>query len=219
MEEVTGRRPIKARGKRWASFLATTCRKVGLQPNAISLLSVFFAAISAWALLKAPESSVAMSTFWFVIAAVCVQLRLLCNLLDGMVAIEGGLRTPNGELYNELPDRVADVVILLGAGYAVSVTEWAVELAWLASVFAVSTAYVRALGMSVGAPAAFHGPMAKPHRMALMTATFLVCAVTHGQGFSGDVMRAALAVLCVGCVVTLVRRTLAISRWMKAQGV
>ena len=41
-----------------------------------------------------------------------VQLRLLCNLLDGMVAVEQGKQTPFGVLYNEMPDRVSDSALL-----------------------------------------------------------------------------------------------------------
>jgi len=41
----------------------------------------------------------------------------VCNLLDGMVAIEGGLKTPAGELFNDVPDRISDPLILVGAGY------------------------------------------------------------------------------------------------------
>ena len=60
----------------------------------------------------------------FLAAAACIQLRLLCNLFDGMVAVEGGFKTKSGEIYNELPDRVADVLILAGAGYAMPSSEW-----------------------------------------------------------------------------------------------
>ena len=51
----------------------------------------------------------------------CVQLRLLCNLLDGMVAVEGGRSSPVGALYNEVPDRVADSLLLVALGYAVGI--------------------------------------------------------------------------------------------------
>jgi phosphatidylglycerophosphate synthase len=43
-----------------------------------------------------------------VATAACIQLRLLCNLLDCMVAIEGGKSAPTGALFNEMPDRFAD---------------------------------------------------------------------------------------------------------------
>ena len=53
-----------------------------------------------------------------------IQLRLIANLLDGLVAVEGGKRTPTGELYNEAPDRIADTAVLVGAGYAVGGSPW-----------------------------------------------------------------------------------------------
>ena len=37
-----------------------------------------------------------------VVAAGMIQLRLVCNLLDGMVAVEGGMKTKSGELYNDV---------------------------------------------------------------------------------------------------------------------
>ncbi len=54
---------------------------------------------------------------WF-LAAVGIQLRLVCNLMDGMLAVEGGLKTANGDLFNEFPDRIADVAILAALGQA-----------------------------------------------------------------------------------------------------
>ncbi len=32
-----------------------------------------------------------------------IQLRLLCNMLDGMIAVDTNHRTKTGELYNEIP--------------------------------------------------------------------------------------------------------------------
>jgi phosphatidylglycerophosphate synthase len=84
----------------------------------------------------------------FIAAAVCVQLRLLCNLLDGMVAIEGGKSTATGALFNEIPDRLADPLFLVPLGYA-SGYPW---LGWLAALLAVLTAYIRVLGGALGLP-------------------------------------------------------------------
>jgi phosphatidylglycerophosphate synthase len=75
------------------------------------------------------------------VGAAAVQLRLLCNLLDGLVAIEGGRGSATGELFNELPDRVSDVLALVAAGYAVTWVAWAPELGWAAALAAVLTAY------------------------------------------------------------------------------
>ena len=90
-------------------------------------------------------------------AALFIQLRLLCNLFDGMVAIEGGLASKDGPFWNEFPDRVADILILVGAGLACGF----VALGWAAACMAVLTAYVRELGRAVNVPADYRGPMAK----------------------------------------------------------
>ena len=61
-----------------------------------------------------------LGTGWLALiaTAACVQLRLVCNLLDGMVAIEGGKSTATGALFNEIPDRLADPLFLVPLGYA-----------------------------------------------------------------------------------------------------
>ena len=53
------------------------------------------------------------------VAALFCQFRLLCNLFDGMVAIEGGKQELDGPFWNEFPDRVADILIFVGVGYGV----------------------------------------------------------------------------------------------------
>jgi phosphatidylglycerophosphate synthase len=52
--------------------------------------------------------------------ALLTQLRLLANLLDGMVAIGRGIAiaSPAGELFNEVPDRVSDSAVFLRLGVA-----------------------------------------------------------------------------------------------------
>jgi phosphatidylglycerophosphate synthase len=141
---------------------------------------------------------------------VLIQLRLLANLLDGMVAIESGKASPVGELYNEVPDRVSDAVILIGAGSAVGGD---VVLGFGAACVAVFTAYVRAMGKAAGAPQDYGGPMAKPHRMFVLSviAVYLALAPADWQpGFGNPptrgIVAAALALIIVGGIVTALRR-------------
>ena len=96
-----------------------------------------------------------------------VQARLLANLLDGMVAIGRGVASPTGELFNEVPDRVSDTAVLVGLGVAAGSVAWGLA----AALAAMATAYVRlpSGGGSDGFRATFGGPMAKQHRMALVT--------------------------------------------------
>ena len=97
----------------------------------------------------------------------------MANLLDGMVAIGRGVASPVGELFNEVPDRVSDTAVLVGLGVAAG----SVWLGLAAALAAMATAYVRTTARAAGAPSDFGGPMAKQHRMALVTALALWCAV------------------------------------------
>src|SRR5438309_3229634 len=166
---ASARRPLKTRQRRWAGRIAGWLKRRGVPPNVISVASVVAAAAAAAALLLLPGEAERGQAILLVFAGVFIQLRLLANMLDGLVAIEGGLHSSSGDLFNEVPDRVDDVVILAAAGYAIPALAWAPALGWLAAVLALLTAYIRVLGGSLGAPQTFAGPMAKPHRMFILT--------------------------------------------------
>jgi phosphatidylglycerophosphate synthase len=183
-----------------------------VRPNWISLASVGFAALAGLGLLLSRGGTTPGRVAALVGAAACIQLRLLCNLLDGMVAIEGGARTPAGEVFNDFPDRCADTLILVTAGYAISGVAWARDLGWMAALLAVLTAYVRVLGGALGLPQDFGGPMAKPHRMAVMTGACLVAAGEAWVGAGGVALLSALLVVALGSAVTVWRRTARIVR-------
>jgi phosphatidylglycerophosphate synthase len=153
-----------------------------------------------------------------VLAAAGIQLRLLCNLLDGMVAVEGGRGTKSGEVFNDAPDRLADVLVFVGAGYALRWPEWAITLGWVAALLAVLTAYVRILGGSLGLAQDFCGPMAKQHRMALMTAACLLSALEPWlSDRQGLVLALALVLVSLGSAVTVGRRLRRIVRALEAR--
>ncbi len=191
------RRPLKSRGNRWAVLAAQWLARVPVRPNHISLLSVAFAVAAGISLLFE----------YFLAAAALIQLRLLCNLLDGMVAIEGGLKSKSGEIYNDLPDRISDAVILVLAGYSLGWPTWGRELGWGAALLAVMTAYARVLGGAVGLPQDFRGPMAKPHRMAVLTLGAVGAAIESGFGVAPRSLSISLGVIVIGSMATTMRRT------------
>src|ERR1043166_9337258 len=125
-----------------------------------------FACIGSGILL-ALTSSAYCRLEWLAVA-VLVQLRLTANMLDGMVALDSGRASRVGELYNEVPDRVSDAAVFIGAGFAFSGNA---TLGYVATVVSIFTAYVRAAGKIAGAPSEFCGPMAKQHRMLVITMT------------------------------------------------
>jgi len=138
-------------------------------------------------------------------AAVAIQGRLLCNLFDGMVAVEGGLRSKTGDLWNDVPDRFADPLIIIPAGYAAGLP-WAVEVGWIAGLVAVLTAYSRWLGAGLGRGQDFRGPLAKPQRMAVMTIAAVIAAAATWWQLAGWVLVAALVVVAAGGLMTLTLR-------------
>ena len=212
------RRPLTSRDTQWAKVAARSALRVGLTPNRISLLSIVFAGLAAasFVFVARTENNTAR-VLLFVGAAAGIQLRLLANMLDGMVAIEGGLRTKTGELYNEFPDRFADALILIGAGYASSWMRYSAELGWLTALLAVMTAYNRALGVVAGASQQFCGPMAKPHRMATLTVASLLSVIEVLAGWPLRIVPLALVLISIGCVVTMIRRTQRIVRELNSK--
>jgi phosphatidylglycerophosphate synthase len=208
MNETLTRRPIRARDTRWAAATARGLAHIGLRPNAISLLSILCAAVAFAALLRADRCGAAA----LVVAALFIQLRLLCNLFDGMVAVEGGFKSKTGELYNEFPDRISDALILFGAGiYAGSTSIW---LGVAAAFLAVLTAYIRTLGAAAGAAQVFCGPMAKQQRMFIVTAA---CLVSIFLPPPAPVMEAALWIIIAGCIITIIRRARIIAAELNAK--
>lgn len=203
---ASARRPLKTRDARWAKVLSERLARAGASPNGISVVSVVVACGAGTAFWRAGQTTTsAEACALFVLGGVLIQTRLLCNMLDGMVALESGRRSPVGEIYNDLPDRLADVFIIVGAGYATALP-WGVTVGWVAATLAVLTAYVRLLGRALGTPSFFIGPMAKPHRMAALTAASAVAAVAVWWGYAGRVIAVALAVIAVGAAWTCVRR-------------
>jgi phosphatidylglycerophosphate synthase len=215
-EENITRRPLKSRDTKWAAAIASRLTRTGIRPNTISVAGTGFAALAGICLWYAGETQrdAGWSTL-LILAIGGMQLRLLCNLFDGMVAIEGGFKTKAGEIFNELPDRFSDAFIFIGAAYAMPEFAWTRELGWAAAVLAVITAYVRALGASMGAGQQFIGPMAKQQRMAVMTAACVVGSFAPVWPWLVRIIPVALALVVAGCVITIFRRCHRIAREME----
>lgn len=213
--EGTGdRRPLASRNTRWAQTLARRMTALSVTPNQISQASIVMAALagaSFW--FSGAADSTGMRVTLLILAALFCQLRLLCNLLDGMVAVEGGKGEADGPFWNEFPDRVADILIFAGIGYGIA----SPGLGWAAAVFAVLTAYVRELGRATGNPSDFGGPMAKQHRMAVITGAALLSIIEALWSGGSWILTIALWIVAIGSAVTVLRRGGNLSRHLKAK--
>ena len=140
---------------------------------------------------------------WFGGGLLC-QLRLFGNLLDGMVAVARNIASAKGEIYNEVPDRISDAVILIGLGYSVGGD---IVLGYAAALTSIFVAYVRATATSIGARNDFCGPMAKPQRMAIVTVLALYLAFSpEAWRLPWGEVRSVLVLIIVGGLLTAVRR-------------
>ena len=205
-QEENNRRPLAVRGLSITKRVAVWLSAKNITPNQISILSVAFSAVG---LAFSVAYNYFPSSIWLLLIPVAIQMRLLCNLFDGMVAVEGGKKTPAGELFNDVPDRIADPLLILAAGF-VGISQYSLPLAWTASLLAVLTAYIRVLGVSMGCDADFRGPMAKQHRMALLTVVLLIMFADQTFSLLPSpfiyLMDATLVLMIIGCIYTAWRR-------------
>ena len=203
MTESGSRRPLRSRDWPAIRGAARMLARAGIAPNHISLASIVFAASAGGCLLAVPGTAGMERAALCWGAGLLILCRALCNLFDGLVAVEGGRGTCSGELFNDIPDRIADPLILVAAGYATTICAWMPAIGWCAGLLAVMTAYVRTLARGLGAPVDFGGPMAKPHRMAVMMAACAAAPFETAFLPAGSLFAAALALVVTGCVLTL----------------
>lgn len=220
LDKTTDRRPIQAREKLWVKRLAVYLQQKGATPNVISIFSILFSFMAALSfVIVFSNESFGMRVVLLFSAALMIQCRLMCNLLDGMVAIEGGLRSAVGAVYNELPDRVSDSIIFVAIGYGLSpYFSYAMSLGWCAAFMAVVTAYIRLLGGSTGLPQKFLGPMAKQHRMALLTGVSIVSSILP-LAWVTLIFIIALWGIVLGSFVTICNRTWTLVLDLKKRGI
>lgn len=213
MAQSDDRRPLSSRDTGWARAIAHRLSASGITPNQISMASMAMAAGAGTAFWLAGSATPGTRAALLLAAALFCQLRLLCNLFDGMVAIEGGKQASDGPFWNEFPDRIADILILTGVGYGIGIP----ALGWAAAACAVLTAYTRELGRNCGLPADFSGPMAKQHRMATITAAALLSVLEPLWRGHDEVLLVALWLIAVGAAVTALRRAANIVRGLRAR--
>ena len=199
------RRAVNARANPLIRSLAGALARSAVTPDQISAFSIVAAAAVPVGLFGLGGAAGAL------VAIAGIQLRLLANVVDGLVAVEGGKASPLGAVWNELPDRVTDSIILVSLGYAFG-TAW---LGWACALLALATAYVRLLGGALGLVQRFSGPMAKQHRMFVATVALLPAAIPALAAQAPLVMRVALATILAGSALTCVRRTRAIAHQLR----
>lgn len=195
---IENRRPISSRSTGWANKIAQFLSQKSITPNQISIASIGFSLLGMISLIYLKNY------YGFILCIIFIQARLLCNLFDGMVAIEGGKKTLSGPLFNEFPDRFADTFFFLGLGYAINFP----ELGWIAAILSLGTAYVRVFSSSLDIPQSFIGPMAKQHRMATLSIGCLLGQFEWIYYSSYNALFLTIMVIIIGCILTCYNRSI-----------
>jgi phosphatidylglycerophosphate synthase len=218
--DTANRRPIPARSSRHAIAFASWLDSRGITPDQISLFGLAAGVGSGIALLLTPLLP-NWSPLLFAMSAVLVLLRGLSNMFDGMVAVEHGRASPTGLLYNEVPDRISDIALMVGAGYAIGGQAAA---GWAAACTALLVTYIRAAGTMAGVPPDFGGPMAKQQRMFSIAGVALYLGITpiawhpaFGPAGQWGLMTLVLWLIVAGGILTAILRLRRAARALKAR--
>lgn len=211
------RRPIPLRHSAVSRRIAAALAGAGLSANGVSLIGMVLAIAAGIALALTSLFGEAFRLL-FLLAALFIPIRGLCNMIDGMIAVELGQAAPTGPLMNEVPDRLSDIALMIGAGYALGGNE---TLGYLTALAALFIAYLRVAGVSMGTPAFFGGWMAKQPRMFSLAAVCAWLALTpeawHPSiGGSGLVTFCQSAIL-IGSVQTVYLRLRQIAAALEAR--
>jgi phosphatidylglycerophosphate synthase len=205
--QPTSRRPIADVFRATAHGAVQACVRTGVHPDAISHLSIVASAGAALCFWKSGERP------WLLIVgpALC-YLRLWFNMLDGMVALATGKASWRGEILNDLPDRISDVLIFVGVAHS---GLCAVVGGYWAAIFALLTAYVGMFGQAVGVQREFSGVMAKPWRMVTLHIGAWLTLVWQDRYGDLTVLDWTCVVVVIGCVQTMVVRLRRIMQALK----
>jgi phosphatidylglycerophosphate synthase len=197
--EPTSRRPIAAVFRRTADAAVRFCVRHGIHPDAISYLSIVAALIAAICFWKSGEKR-----WLLIIAPLFCYLRLWFNMLDGLVAFAAGRASRRGEILNDLPDRISDIVIFVGIAHNGLMNPL---IGYWAAIFAVLTSYVGLFGQALGVQRQFGGIMSKPWRMVtLHIGAWLTFFLPPQSSATLTIFDWTCLVIIVGCVETIVVR-------------
>jgi phosphatidylglycerophosphate synthase len=197
--EPISRRPIAAVFRQTAGAAMRFCVRHGIHPDAISYLSILAALIAAICFWKSGERR-----WLLIIAPLFCYLRLWFNMLDGLVAFAAGKASRRGEILNDLPDRISDIVIFVGVAHSGLMNPL---IGYWAAIFAVFTSYVGLFGQALGVQRQFGGIMSKPWRMvALHGGAWLTFFLPPPSSATLTVFDWTCLVIIAGCIETIVVR-------------
>ena len=197
--EPTSRRPIAAVFRKTAGAATRFCVRHEVNPDAISYLSIAAALIAAICFWKSGTRR-----WLLIIGPLFCYLRLWFNMLDGLVAFATGKASRRGEILNDLPDRISDIVIFVAVAHSGLMNPL---IGYWAAIFAVLTSYVGLFGQALGVQRQFGGIMSKPWRMVMLhVGAWLTFFLAPQSIATFTILDLTCLIIIAGCVETIVVR-------------
>ena len=173
-----------------------------VSPDVLTLASVPVAAIAGLAVILSPAEPLLL-----LVVPAAVVIRLLLNLLDGALARRTGAVHARGEFYNELGDRLGDVLMLAPVAFVPGAHGPTV---FLGVAMGLLASYASVATKAAGGSRTYRGVLSKPGRMVLLTITAIVVL------FVGPAAWAPFGpLLLVGTTLTLVERIVLAQRQLR----
>jgi phosphatidylglycerophosphate synthase len=183
----------------------------GIHPDTISYLSIVAALVAAFCFWKSGQNR-----WLLIIGPLFCYVRLWLNMLDGMVAVAAGKASRRGDILNDLPDRVSDIIIFSGIAHSGLMNP---IIGYWTAIFAVLTAYVGLFGQALGVQREFGGMMSKPWRMvALHLGAWLAFFLGRASFASFTILDWACFLIIAGCLETIVVRLKRITAALQSKG-
>jgi CDP-diacylglycerol--glycerol-3-phosphate 3-phosphatidyltransferase len=136
---------------------------------------------------------------WLLLPLVLL-VRMALNAMDGMLAREHDMQSPQGAILNELGDVVSDIALYLPVALLDVHALWLVVAICLLAVMSEMTGVV---AVQIGASRRYDGPMGKSDRAFI----FGMIGLLIGAGISpDDWLTALLALVLILLVVTIANR-------------
>ncbi|MFL5779447.1 MAG: CDP-alcohol phosphatidyltransferase family protein, partial [Chloroflexota bacterium] len=145
--------------------------RAGVSPDALTLGAIPVAGVAGIAVLASPSVPLVL-----LLVPIAAGVRILLNLLDGALARRTGRSHARGELYNEVGDRSADVLMLAPVAFVPGVDARTVLIG---VILAVLSSFVSVATKAAGGTRTYRGILSKPGRMALLS-VFAVAVVILG---------------------------------------
>jgi len=213
--QSTSRRQIAQMFRRTAGGATNLCVRLGVPANAISYSSILVALIASLCFWKSGENA-----WLLIIAPLFCYLRLWFNMLDGMVAVAAGKASARGEIVNDLPDRISDVIIFAGVAHSGLMNP---VIGYWAAILSLFAAYVGLFGQALGRQREFGGIMSKPWRMVALSLgawAMFVCLWWSNQRMDRtesvpSILDWTCLVIIAGCLQTIIVRLKRIMRGLQ----